>query len=91
MFARMGDPLRPQTEEKIIWRISGHGALRAFAEHNDGTLVLPTSIGAHSGSDWQRPGDEWGSTFLLPKSGCWRFHLERNGVQGDFWVLVPDL
>jgi len=90
VFARMSDPLRPQTEEKIIWRVTGTGALRAFAEHTDGARVLPARIGPHSGSDWQRPGDEWGSAFVLPKSGCWRFHLERDGVKGDVWVLVPE-
>lgn len=73
----------------MIWRMTGSGPLRAYAEHQDGSRVQPTSLGTHSASDWDRPGDEWGSSFVLPSAGCWRFHLERNDVQGDIWVRVP--
>jgi len=59
-----------------------------YAEHNDGTRVSPASYGLHSGSTWNRPGDEWGSEFLLPHSGCWRFHLARTDAEGDVWIIV---
>jgi len=85
----MATPLHTLVPEKIIWRISGSGALSLYAEHSDRTRVAPTEYGPHTSSSWERPGDEFGSEFVLPHPGCWRFHLERSGGAGDIWVIVP--
>jgi hypothetical protein len=89
LFARMATPMHSGVPEKIIWRMTGSGALLLYAEHTDGTRVAPNDYGPHAGSTWQRPGDEFGSEFVLPKPGCWRFHLERSDTSGDVWVIVP--
>lgn len=88
LFARMPDPVHAGLSEKLIWRMGGTGPLSIYAEHTDGTRVSPVSYGPHSGSTWNRPGDEWGSDFLLPRSGCWRFHLARTDAEGDIWIVV---
>jgi len=40
------------------------------------------------GSTWQRPGDEWGSSFRFDAPGCWQIHATRSDVNGDLWLLV---
>lgn len=89
LFARMPDPVHVGLSEKLIWRMGGTGPLSIYAEQTDGTRVAPVSYGPHSGSTWNRPGDEWGSEFLLPRAGCWRFHLARADAEGDVWIVVP--
>jgi len=44
--------------------------------------------GAHDGSNWQRPGDEWGSSLVFSQAGCWRVHAERASEVGDLWLLA---
>ncbi|MDX6324409.1 MAG: hypothetical protein QOK15_763, partial [Nocardioidaceae bacterium] len=43
---------------------------------------------AHSGSNWARPGEEWGTGFVFPTTGCWDLHVRSGGTTGDVWVKV---
>ncbi|MEW6404957.1 MAG: hypothetical protein AB1649_24440 [Chloroflexota bacterium] len=36
-----------------------------------------------TGSDWKRPGQEWGTEFIFPQAGCWRIFVSRWLVEAD--------
>jgi hypothetical protein len=87
VFARV--PLPVGEEVKIVWRMTGSGPLRVAATLSDGTPAGRTfGPEAHSGSNWKRPGQEWGTGFVFPKAGCWDLHLSRASGSGDAWLLA---
>lgn len=66
------DRARSEEELKVVWRMTGSGQFTVEARHEDGTVIPPTwGPKSHSWSSWQRPGLEWGTGFIFPKSGCW--------------------
>jgi hypothetical protein len=82
-------PLPVRQEVKIVWRMTGSGALQITATHSDGTSAKRIfGPEAHTGSNWKRPGQEWGSGFIFPKAGCWNLHLGRSSGSGDVWLLA---
>src|SRR5205809_3304118 len=76
---------------KIIWkatdvstrqfRVSALGPRGLQVRH----LVGPE---LHSGSNWQRPGGEWGTGFRFPVAGCWDLHVTDEDAVGDVWIVV---
>lgn len=69
---------------KIVWRMTGSGPLRLRAIHQDGTQLGPAEgPTAHEGSNWRRPGDEWGSGFVFPEPGCWVVQATRDVGAGE--------
>jgi len=36
----------------------------------------------HTGSSFARPGDEWGTGFVLDAPGCWELEVQRGDVVG---------
>jgi hypothetical protein len=82
-------PLPVGEEVKIVWRMTGDGPLRIGATRSDGTQARRTfGPEEHGGSTWDRPGQEWGTAFVLSKAGCWNFHLARTLGVGDVWLLA---
>jgi DNA-binding beta-propeller fold protein YncE len=76
-------------QTKIVWRMTGEGDLRMFAENAAGTRVTPYWMQQHTlGSNWNRPGDEWGTGWTFPSAGCWRIFAIRDTVAGDAWFTV---
>ena len=75
-------------QTKILWRMRGAGDLILSATAPDGVAVAPRSVTPHEGSTWERPGDEWGSTFTFSQTGCWQLHAQRGADAGDVWLLV---
>jgi hypothetical protein len=73
---------------KIVWRMQGSGDAMFTAIAPDGTRHPPVELRAHGGSNWNRPGDEWGSTFDFTQTGCWQIHVERVDNSGDLWLRV---
>jgi hypothetical protein len=75
-------------ELKIVFRFTGSlGALVVTGP--DGKKLLPIwGPRAHSGSDWARPGSEWGTGFIFPEPGCWRIRISDGVVAGDVWLKV---
>lgn len=76
-----GDPVAipAQREVKIVWRATGEGPLSLEAIGPDGSTVPPDwGPEPHLGSNWARPGDEWGSGWTLPEAGCWTFQVTRG-------------
>jgi len=84
-----------QTDLKIVWRMAGVGG--AFspsfqARHPDGTIIAPIwGPEFHGSSNWDRPGDEWGTGFNFPKLGCWAITATRGKIKGEIRleVLAP--
>jgi hypothetical protein len=82
-------PIVAKQQVKIVWRMSGQGALHIFAEQGKGARLAPDwGPQQHGGSNWNRPGDEWGTGFTFPQPGCWRVHASRSHIAGDVWFQV---
>jgi hypothetical protein len=76
-------------ERKIIFRMTLGGVPSVFyAVAPDGTVVPPLWTQRHTGSDWNRPGSEWGAGFVFTAPGCWRIHAGAPPAQGDVWLVV---
>ncbi len=82
-------PPKAKSEVKIVWRMTGSGDFHIVALGPSG-MTVPPSQGpdAHSGSSWNRPGEEWGSVFIFPVAGCWDLHATRGTSFGDVWLVV---
>jgi hypothetical protein len=76
------------TQLKIVVRMTGSGPFHIKALGPDGQTVKHTWIEAHSGSNWTRPGDEWGTGWKLPTAGCWHLHAMRPHASGNIWLEV---
>ena len=51
---------------------------------------VPSSWGPdrHLGSNWNRPGAEWGTGFTFPVAGCWDLHATSDNAFGDVWLKI---
>lgn len=83
-----GWPMPARAQDKIVWRMTGSGDLRLVARGPGGQVLSPTDLVRHGSSNWQRPGEEWGSVFTFPVSGCWNIHATRDTLSGDVWFFV---
>ncbi|MFI6791230.1 hypothetical protein ACIBG4_28255 [Nonomuraea sp. NPDC050383] len=82
-------PFRKGREVKIVWRMTGEGPLTVTATLPDGTRARRTfGPEQHGGSNWKRPGEEWGTGFVFPKPGCWKVELSRTRGSGQVWLPV---
>jgi len=75
-------------QTKIVWRMLGNGDAVFATLAPDGTRGFAKEVQRHGGSNWNRPGDEWGSIFIFTQPGCWQVHVERADNAGDLWLLV---
>jgi len=79
----------PGKEIKIVWRMTGAGPLHLSTRGPRGTQArLTFGPEEHGGSNWNRPGDEWGTGFIFPVVGCWDLHATRGSASGDVWLVV---
>jgi hypothetical protein len=82
-------------DEKIVWRMTSTGTGKPFdvqARHVDGTIIRPIwGPEFHGGSNWDRPGDEWGTGFNFPEPGCWTLTVTSGATSGEIRldVLAP--
>ena len=82
-------PPRAGEELKIVWRMTGTGPLRiAFTAPDGRARPLVFGPEPHTGSNYQRPGDEWGTGFRFSAPGCWHIHFARDDTTGDVWLTV---
>ena len=73
---------------KIAWRMTGSGPLRLLATAPSGATTGPTQGPTEHGSNWRRPGDEWGSVFEFGEPGCWRIRATRDSGSADLWLVL---
>jgi hypothetical protein len=81
-------PAATNTDLKIVLRMTGSGQLHVKAIGPAGQQERPRWVEKHGGSNWNRPGDEWGTGWRLPTAGCWRLHATRKHVTGNVWLTV---
>ncbi len=83
-------PYAPKNDLKFVWRMTGTGSFQIVALHPDVAPLAPIwGPDAHGGSSWNtHPGDEWGTGFNFPTSGCWDLHVTRDHAAGDVWITV---
>lgn len=77
-------------DTSIVWRATGTGVFGVIAVDANGAQVSPKSgPDPHSGSNWLRPGDEWGTVFNFPRAGCWQLHVTRGAnLSADLWLAI---
>ena len=75
---------------KIIWRIgtSFQDPLHIVGLGPHGLHLLPLFLERHAGSNWDRPGGEWGTGFNFPVAGCWDLHVTGGTTVGDVWIVL---
>ena len=89
LMSTTGVPPQAESLVKIVWRMTGSGDFHIVALGPDNMKVQPSQGPTlHTGSSWDRPGDEWGSVFTFPVAGCWDLHATRDNVSGDVWLQV---
>lgn len=82
-------PARVGDQEKIVWRMTGTGPLKLTAIGPDGGHhQLAWGPDAHQGSDWDKPGGEWGSGYVFTAPGCWDLRATRGHATADVWIRV---
>jgi len=82
-------PVEVDTEWKLVWRITGTGDLEVSAIDPEGGDHEPTHDPiAHGSSNFDRPGDEWGTFFRFPTSGCWKVIARRGTTVATLTVRV---
>ena len=89
VWALLFNDLKASSDQKIVWRLTGNGNPQFTTVGPEGQharLVFgPT---AHSGSSWDRPGQEWGLGFNFQTKGCWDLHVTRGNTIGDVWLVI---
>lgn len=88
-----GEPIEipGNTEIKIVWRVTGDGDLTIEAVGPDDTTIEPDwGPEIHGGSNWVRPGDEWGTGWTFPEVGCWTFQVRRGESIASLSVDIHD-
>lgn len=89
IMSTTGIPVTAKHEVKIVWRMTGSGEVHFTAYSLNGRQVAPIwGPDEHGGSNWNRPGEEWGTGFNFPVNGCWDIHVTRDGAAGDVWLDV---
>jgi hypothetical protein len=74
-----GPTIRANHPTNIVWRATGSGAFQVVALGADiGKLAPASGPDPHGSSNWRRPGDEWGTTFVFPQPGCWQLLVTRG-------------
>jgi hypothetical protein len=89
MAAKPFAALHVREDVKIVWRITGHGPLHLSSIDPDGrTHQLQWGPDLHSGSNYARPGQEWGAGYRFGEPGCWTLRAVRAHATADAWVRV---
>jgi hypothetical protein len=81
-------PAFPGKAVKVVLRMTSTGPFHVWAVGPIGQTVQHTWIEAHGGSNWNRPGDEWGTGWTFPTAGCWRLYAKRGPASGNMWLNV---
>lgn len=72
---------------KVVWRMVGKGDLRVQLIAPDGA-ERPLLFGPeeHGGSNYNRPGREWGTGFVLDRAGCWQMKFTTDTTAASVWL-----
>lgn len=82
-------PIRARESVKVVWRMTGSGPLHLSATSPGGRSVpLQWGPEEHAGSNYHRPGQEWGAGYRFGTPGCWQLQARRTNASADVWVRV---
>lgn len=78
---------------KILWRITDDDDQPdepVIDALGPGGVVIGPLEGPHfhSGSNWVRPGFQWGTGWLFPEPGCWTFRVRSETASAEMTVEV---
>jgi hypothetical protein len=84
------DPVHINEDVKIVWRITGSGGLHLLSLDPAGNRhPLEWGPTLHIGSNYHRPGDEWGAGYRFTRPGCWTLRAIRaRGASADVYLKV---
>ena len=80
---------------KFVWRITTTGTGQGFhieAKSENGKTITPIwGPEFHGDSNWNRPGEEWGTGFNFPEPGCWTITVTSGATIGEIYlnILAP--
>ena len=82
-------PVEVGGDLKVVWRATGRGPLRVVFKNPNGQVQTFDGPTPHSlASNFDRPGDEWGTIFHFDVPGCWTIGLSRSGTSARVRVTV---
>lgn len=82
-------PPLPRNEEiKMVWRVTGSGEFDIEAAHDDAPTAPTWGPNDHQESNFERPGDEWGTAFVFASPGCWEITITRGQHSARVWLEV---
>ena len=84
----LGDQPQVGKEFKLVIRVTGSGTLAVSAVDPDGARHDVLRIDEHVGSNFSRPGDEWGLFFEFDQAGCWEIVVSRGELSGLITLAV---
>jgi hypothetical protein len=91
LWALFFNPVPPPANQeiKVVWRMTGAGDFTFKVSDKDGkTVPLVWGPDGHGSSSWNHPGNEVGTGFKFPHSGCWQIHVAKPAVDADLWLEV---
>ena len=84
-----GDKVVAGQEIKVVWRMTGSGSLSISATGPDAKIIQPKwGPESHGSSNWDRPGEEWGTGWVFPSAGCWTINATRTNGSGYLVLRV---
>jgi hypothetical protein len=82
-------PIRTLESVKVVWRMTGSGPLRLTVTNPQGRpAALQWGPERHGGSNYNRPGQEWGAGYRFSTAGCWHLQARRSSESADVWLRV---
>jgi hypothetical protein len=89
LWALFFNDLKQGQEIKIVWRMTGTGDLSMHAVGPDGRTTTPIwGPEGHGSSNWERPGDEWGTGWVFPVAGCWIVQATRQSGNAQLALSI---
>jgi hypothetical protein len=89
MAQRPHEPLQVNEDVKIVWRITGSGALHLDTFDPAGRPhPLQWGPDPHLSSTYRRPGDEWGAGYRFTQPGCWTVRAARGSASASVWLEI---
>jgi hypothetical protein len=82
-------PIASTATVKIVWRMTGQGTLKhvGYSFHGKG-IPLVWGPELHGGSNYARPGIEWGAGYRFTKPGCYRLTARRANGSAVVWMRI---
>ena len=90
-FQSLAEALAASDAEAVLVTASlpGHVPLALEAIGPGGTHHrLAWGPAFHLGSNWDKPGDEWGAGYVFTAPGCWDLRAIRGNAAADVWIDV---